>query len=67
MQGKCKEMCFTRKWQGKIQKLKEIARISNICTSHKSKTTLTSKSEPINSIGLPKEVDKNVEMQFPAI
>ena len=26
--GICKEMSFTRKWQGKIPKLKEIARIS---------------------------------------
>jgi uncharacterized protein with ACT and thioredoxin-like domain len=30
---------ITRKWQGKIQKLKEIARISVTYTSYKSKTT----------------------------
>jgi hypothetical protein len=27
LQGKCKEINFARKWQGKKQKLKEIARI----------------------------------------
>jgi hypothetical protein len=37
--GICKEMSFTRKWQGKIQKLKEIARISVTYTSYKSKIT----------------------------
>jgi hypothetical protein len=39
LQGIYKEMKFTRKWQGKIQKLKEIARISVTYTSYKSKTT----------------------------
>jgi hypothetical protein len=34
-----KEMKCTRKWQGKIEKLKEIARISVTYTSFKSKTT----------------------------
>jgi hypothetical protein len=39
MQGIYKEMKCTRKWQGKIQKLKEIARISVTYTSFKFKTT----------------------------
>jgi hypothetical protein len=39
LQGICKEMSFTWKWQGKIQKLKDIARISVTYTSYKSKTT----------------------------
>jgi hypothetical protein len=39
LQGICKEMKFTRKWQGKIQKLKEIARISVTYISYKPKTT----------------------------
>jgi hypothetical protein len=36
LQGIYKEIKFTRKWQGKIQKLKEIARISVTYTSYKS-------------------------------
>jgi hypothetical protein len=39
LQGIYKEMKCTRKWQGNIQKLKEIARISVTYTSFKSKTT----------------------------
>jgi hypothetical protein len=39
LQGIYKEMKCTRKWQEKIQKLKEIARISVTYTSFKSKTT----------------------------
>jgi hypothetical protein len=36
LQGIYKEIKFTRKWQGNIQKLKEIARISVTYTSYKS-------------------------------
>jgi hypothetical protein len=48
MQGIYKEMKCTRKWQGKIQKLPEIARISVTYTSFKFKTTKTSKNELIS-------------------
>jgi hypothetical protein len=36
LQGIYKEIKFTRKWQGKIHKLKEIARISVTYTNYKS-------------------------------
>jgi hypothetical protein len=36
LQGIYKKIKFTRKWQGNIQKLKEIARISVTYTSYKS-------------------------------
>jgi hypothetical protein len=39
LQGIYKEMKCARIWQGKIQKIKEIARISVTYTSFKSKTT----------------------------
>jgi hypothetical protein len=40
LQGICKKMSFTRKWQGKIQNLKEIARISVTYTMVTSLTPL---------------------------
>jgi hypothetical protein len=64
LQGIYKKIKCTRKWQGKMQKLKEIARISVIYTTYKSKTTLTSKNELINSIGLTKEVRKIWKWHF---
>jgi hypothetical protein len=36
LKGIYKEIKFTRKWQGKIHKLKEIARISVTYTNYKS-------------------------------